>query len=140
MPPSPRLPISSFISSERQLAFSHVAAQCFANPTNGRALTARAVEKPLAKIAREMTLEKFLCEAAKHSKSKHLLAAQELLGTVAKASIQVAERRCAGTVAGSMEAATGAVNFRRRRARAPGHSRERVHPRAAACARGGDSF
>jgi len=76
---------------------------------------ARSVEKPPAKIAGETTLEKFLHEAAKRSNSKHLAAALELVGMLAKAGIQVADivalGQLAGSVGATMGAATGSVNF-----------------------------
>src|SRR5271163_3048653 len=75
------------------------------------ALPARSVEKPAAKIARDMTLEKFLREAAKRGDNKHLAAALELLGMIAKAGIQVADVVALGQLAGSMGTTTGSVNF-----------------------------
>jgi|SRR5580658_165269 hypothetical protein len=48
-------------------------------------------EKAPAKVAREVTLEKFLREAAKRSNSTHVRAALELLGIIAKAGMQVAD-------------------------------------------------
>jgi fructose-1,6-bisphosphatase I len=75
------------------------------------ALPARSVEKPPATAAREMTLEKFLHEAATRNKSKHLAATLELLGLLAKAGIQVADVVALGLLAGSMGANTGSANF-----------------------------
>jgi fructose-1,6-bisphosphatase I len=75
------------------------------------ALPARSVEKSSAKSLRDVTLERFLCEAATRNRSKHLAAALELLGLLAKAGKQVADVVALGQLAGSMCAATGAVNF-----------------------------
>jgi fructose-1,6-bisphosphatase I len=71
----------------------------------------RSVEKPQAKIMRDMTLEKFLHEAAKRSNGEHLAAALELLGMIAEAGIQVADVVALGQLAGSMDANTGSANF-----------------------------
>jgi fructose-1,6-bisphosphatase I len=75
------------------------------------ALPSRSVEKSPAKIAREMTLEKFLREAAKRRDDAHFRAALQLLGMIAKASRQIADVVALGQIAGSMGAATGAANF-----------------------------
>jgi fructose-1,6-bisphosphatase len=79
------------------------------------ALPPRSVEMPSAKIAGEMTLEKFLREAAKRRVGKHLLAALESVGLIAKAGIRIAEVVGLGQLAGSMGAtmgvATSSANF-----------------------------
>src|SRR5580700_2965438 len=75
------------------------------------ALPARSVEKPPAKIARDIPLERFLCEAAKRSSGKHLAATLELLAMIAKAGIQVADIVALGQLAGSVGAAMGSANF-----------------------------
>jgi len=79
------------------------------------ALPARSVEKPPAKIARDIPLERFLCEAAKRSSGKHLAATLELLAMIAKAGIQVADivalGQLAGSVGAAMGATTGSANF-----------------------------
>src|SRR5271170_3827850 len=76
---------------------------------------ARSVEISPARIARDMTLEKFLRAAAKHSDSKYLAAALELLAMIAKAGIQVADIVALGQLAGSVGATmgtnTGSANF-----------------------------
>src|SRR5579863_3617472 len=72
---------------------------------------ARSVEKPPTKIARDMTFERFLREAAKRSNSQHLAAALELLGLIANAGVQVADVVGLGQLAGSMGANTGSANF-----------------------------
>lgn len=88
-----------------------------ASPTRraDAAQPARSVEISPARIARDMTLEKFLRAAAKHSDSKHLAAALELLGMIAKAGIQVADIVALGQLAGSVGATmgtnTGSANF-----------------------------
>jgi fructose-1,6-bisphosphatase I len=73
------------------------------------------VEKPPAKIARDIPLERFLCEAAKRSSGKHLAATLELLAMIAKAGIQVADivalGQLAGSVGAAMGATTGSANF-----------------------------
>jgi fructose-1,6-bisphosphatase I len=73
----------------------------------GAALPARSVEISPARIARDMTLERFLRAAAKHSDSKLLAAALELLGMIAKAGIQVADIVALGQLAGSVGATMG---------------------------------
>jgi fructose-1,6-bisphosphatase I len=79
------------------------------------ALPARSVEKPPAKIARDIPLERFLCEAAKRSNGRHLAATLELLAMIAKAGIQVADivalGQLAGSVGAAMGATTGSANF-----------------------------
>jgi fructose-1,6-bisphosphatase I len=62
-------------------------------------------------VTREMTLEKFLREAAKRSNSTPVRASLELLGIIAKAGMQVADVVALGHIAGSMAAPTGASNF-----------------------------
>jgi fructose-1,6-bisphosphatase I len=77
----------------------------------GGALPARPAEKAPVKLAREMSLEDFLRDAATRASSMPAMAALDLLGTIAKAGIQVANVVSLGQIAGSMCAATGAANF-----------------------------
>lgn len=77
----------------------------------GATVPKRPAGKAPAKIAREMTLERFLREAARRSNSTHARASLELLGIIAKAGIQVADVVALGHIAGSMGTPTGASHF-----------------------------
>ena len=77
----------------------------------GATVPKRPAEKTPATIAREMTLENFLREAARRSNSTHVRAAVELLGIIAKAGMRVAEVVALGHIGGSMAAPTGTANF-----------------------------
>ncbi len=77
----------------------------------GATVLKRPAEKTPATIAREMTLENFLREAARRSNSTHVRAAVELLGIIAKAGMRVAEVVGLGHIGGSMAAPTGTANF-----------------------------